>query len=351
MLVGASLSLSGPFRRQGEQARDGLRLWVDYVKNTRDGPTPHLIVLDDRSRAPVAREHVRYLLAEEHVDVLIGPYSSGLVRAVAPSVEAAGKVLWNHGGTSDAIFQEGGRHVVSVASPASDYLRDLPHWIRRRAPEADRATIVYAASGTFAGQVARGAAEGARAAGFTEIRLATFEPPLRDARALLRDAAEREPDLLLSVGTFADDLVIARQRATLPGATVLALVGAGLAAFGGEVGDLAEGIMGPSQWEPTVGEAPLTGPDSTWFAGALEGATQRTPEYPAAQAFAIGLIFGECRRRCAGSLDDDALLDAARALQTTTFYGAFRLDPVTGRQVGHRIRLVQWRDGRKRVVG
>jgi ABC-type branched-subunit amino acid transport system substrate-binding protein len=318
MLVGASLSLSGPFRRQGEQARDGLRLWVDYVKNTRDGPTPHLIVLDDRSRAPVAREHVRYLLAEEHVDVLIGPYSSGLVRVVAPSV---------------------------------DYLRDLPHWIRRRAPEADRATIVYAASGTFAGQVARGAAEGARAAGFTEIRLATFEPPLRDARALLRDAAEREPDLLLSVGTFADDLVIARQRATLPGATVLALVGAGLAAFGGEVGDLAEGIMGPSQWEPTVGEAPLTGPDSTWFAGALEGATQRTPEYPAAQAFAIGLIFGECRRRCAGSLDDDALLDAARALQTTTFYGAFRLDPVTGRQVGHRIRLVQWRDGRKRVVG
>ena len=350
MLVGASLSLSGAFRRQGGQARDGLELWVDYVRNLPDGPTPHLIVLDDRSRASVARENVRRLVAEEHVDVLVGPYSSGLVLAVAPIAGAAGKVLWNHGGTSDAILEEGGRHVVSVASPASDYLRDLPSWIRRRAPQANRATIVHATSGTFAGHVARGAAEGARAAGFSEVRLATYEPPLHDARALLRRVAEPEPDLLLSAGAFDDDLAIARQRAILPGATALALVGAGLAEFGTELGSLAEGVMGPSQWEPAVGEAPLTGPDATWFTDAFEDAFQRAPEYPAAQAFAMGLIFEECRRRCAGNLDDGALLDAARTLQTTTFFGRFRLDPVTGRQVGHRIRLVEWRDGRKCVV-
>lgn len=351
MLVGASLSLSGQFQRQGEQARDGLRLWVDYVGGARDCPTPHLIVLDDGSRASVAHEHVRRLLAEEHVDVLVGPYSSGLVLAVAPVARAAGKVLWNHGGTSDAIFQEGGRHVVSVASPASDYLRDLPRWIRRGAPQASRIAILHAASGTFAGQVARGAAEGARAAGFTEVRVRTFESPLHDASAVLREAAEPEPDLLVSVGAFEDDLAIARQRAALPRTTALALVGAGLAAFGDEMGSLAEGIMGPSQWEPTTGEAPLTGPESAWFVGTLAGAFRRTAEYPAAQAFAIGLIFGECLRRCAGSLDDAALLGAARTLQTTTFYGGFHLDPLTGRQVGHRIRLVQWRDGRKRVIG
>jgi branched-chain amino acid transport system substrate-binding protein len=351
MRVGVSLSLSGQFQRQGEQAQDGLRLWVNYVRDAGEGPTPHLIVLDDRSRASVAREHVRRLLTEERIDVLVGPYSSGLVLAVAPLADAAGKVLWNHGGTSDAIFGKGGRHVVSVPSPASDYLRDLPRWIRRCAPWASRVAILHAASGTFAGQVARGAAEGARAAGFAEVRVGTFESPLHEARAVLREAAELEPDLLVSVGAFEDDLAIARQRAALPGTTSLSLVGAGLSAFGDEMGDLAEGIIGPSQWEPMAGEAPLTGPESTWFAGALEGAFQRTAEYPAAQAFAMGLILGECRRCCAGSLDDRVLLGAARALETTTFYGGFRLDPLTGRQVGHRIRLVQWRDGRKRVIG
>jgi len=350
MRVGASLSLSGQFQRQGEQAHDGLRLWVDYVRDARDGPAPHLIVLDDRSRASVAREHVRRLLTEERVDVLVGPYSSGLVLAVAPIAQAAEKVLWNHGGTSDAIFRKGGPHVVSVPSPASDYLRDLPRWIRRRAPRASRVAILHAASGTFAGEVARGAGEGAQAAGFTEMRVVTFESPLDDAGAVLREAAASEPDLLVGVGAFEDDLAIARQRAALPRTTVLALVGAGLSAFGVEMGDLAEGIIGPSQWEPAAGEAPLTGPGSTWFAGALEGAFQRTAEYPAAQAFAMGLILGECRRRCAGSLDDRALLGAARALQTTTFYGGFRLEPLTGRQVGHRIRLVQWHDGRKRLI-
>jgi branched-chain amino acid transport system substrate-binding protein len=350
VLVGASLSLSGRFRRQGEQARDGLRLWVDLARDAPDGPAPRLIVLDDRSRASLAQEHARRLLAEERVDVLVGPYSSGLVLAVAPVAAAAGATLWNHGGTSDLIFQQGWRHLVSVASPASDYLWALPGWIRRRAPQASRVSILHAGSGTFAGQVARGAAEGARAAGFAEIRVAAFESPLRDAGAVVRAAVETEPDLLVGVGAFQDDLAIARARAALPATTVLALVGAGLAAFGTEVGGLAEGIVGPSQWEPEEGETPRAGPDSRRFVDAFARAFRRLPEYPAAQAFAVGVILGECRRR-AGGLASAALLDAAWALETTTFYGGFRLDPSTGRQVGHRIRLVQWENGRKRVIG
>ena len=183
-----------------------------------------------------------------------------------------------------------------------------------------------------------------------DVRVVPFESPLLDASALCRGAARWDPDLVVSVGTFEDDLAVARERATLPERTVLALVAAGLAAFGDELGALAEGIIGPSQWEPAAGDTPLLGPDSDSFIGAFEEAFRRPPEYPAAQAFAIGLILMECRRRCGGSLDDAALLDAARALETTTFYGGFRLDPWTGRQVGHGIRLVRWQDGRKRLV-
>jgi len=351
MRVGASLSLSGSFQRQGEQARDGLQLWVDYARDTGDGTAPRLIVFDDGSRAGLAEAHVRRLLAEEHVDVLMGPYSSRLVLAVAAIAAAAGKVLWNHGGTSDAIVREGGPHVVSVASPASDYFRDLPAWIRSRAPGASGVRILYATTGTFAREVARGAAEGARVAGFGDVEVTAFASPLRDAGAILREAAGREPDLLIGVGAFQDDLAIALARAVLPRKTVLALVAAGLRGFGDEAGDLAEGIIGPSQWEPTAGDVPDTGPGSTWFADAFERAFGKPAEYPAAQAFATGLILGECRRRCAGRLADAALLSAAQTLETTTFYGGFRLDRVTGGQVGHRIRLVQWREGRKRVIG
>ena len=221
MLVGTSLSLSGRFRRQGDQARDGLQLWVEYARDAGQRPVPRLIVLDDESRASVAQAHARRLLAEHQVDVLVGPYSSGLVRAVAPIADAAGKVLWNHGGTSDAILQAGARRVVSVASPASDYLRSLPAWGRRRVPVVNRVMVLHAASGTFASEVARGAAEGARAAGCVDVRVVPFESPLLDASALCRKAAMWDPDLVVSVGTFEDDLAVARERATLPERTVL----------------------------------------------------------------------------------------------------------------------------------
>jgi branched-chain amino acid transport system substrate-binding protein len=80
------------------------------------------------------------------------------------------------------------------------------------------------------------------------------------------------------------------------------------------------------------------------------------PPYPAAQAFAAGVIAGRCLRdarldaSCPAGHHDAALLAAARALDCTTLFGRFRLDPATGRQVGHQMLTVQWQDGVRRVV-
>ncbi len=58
-----------------------------------------VIALDDGSRAERARENVLRLLTEDRVDLLLGPYSSGLTRAVAPRAEGHGKILWNRSST------------------------------------------------------------------------------------------------------------------------------------------------------------------------------------------------------------------------------------------------------------
>jgi hypothetical protein len=41
---------------------------------------------------------------------------------------------------------------------------------------------------------------------------------------------------------------------------------------------------------------------------------------------------------------------AAERLTTTTLFGAFRLDPLTGLQQGHRVGVVQWRRGRRQMI-
>src|SRR6266540_4565084 len=129
--AGAVLSLTGRFAPQGEQARRGLALWAEGVNRRggltvreRGGPAAlQLLICDDQSRTGVATARAERLTVDERVDLLFGPYSSVLTLAVAAVAERHGKVLWNHGGSSDAVSQRGLRFVVNLPSPASRYFR------------------------------------------------------------------------------------------------------------------------------------------------------------------------------------------------------------------------------------
>jgi branched-chain amino acid transport system substrate-binding protein len=72
-------------------------------------------------------------------------------------------------------------------------------------------------------------------------------------------------------------------------------------------------------------------------------------DYPMAQAYAGCLVLQRCLA-AAGSLEQPALRQAANHLDFTTFYGRYRIDPATGRQLGHVMPVVQWQEGAKVVV-
>src|SRR3989441_4411526 len=356
VVAGVSVSLSGSLRRQGQEAYDGIRLWVEHVaraggltfgRNRANRPL-RLVALDDASSVSRARGNAARLLTEERVDLLLGPYGSGSTLAVVPLAAAHGKILWNHGGASDAVTEAGSTCVVSVLSPASEYLRDLPRLARHRTG-AQRTMVLYASRGTFGASIRRGVEAGARAAAFDVVRAIAFETPLRDTKTLLAAALADCPNLLVVAGRFEDDVAITRERRLLETVGTVACVAAGTAAVHQELGVLAEAVIGPSQWEPHVYERPSIGPPSAWFCSEFRRVFLRDPGYVAAQAYALGIIIGECIRR-ADSLEDGDLLAAARRLDTTGLYGRFRLDPGSLRQVGHEILLVEWRDGQKRPL-
>jgi hypothetical protein len=72
-------------------------------------------------------------------------------------------------------------------------------------------------------------------------------------------------------------------------------------------------------------------------------------DYPAAQAYAAGLVT-LAALRTTGVLDQARLRSAFSGLRTTTLFGDFAIDPVSGRQVGHKMLLVQWHRGRKVLI-
>jgi branched-chain amino acid transport system substrate-binding protein len=356
--VGAALSQSGMYALQGQQALQGLRLWVAetnaqgglYVPERRRAVPLRLIAYDDCSRHAVLERLITQLIRSDGVDFLVGPYSSGLVSAAAAIAEAHQKVLWNHGGSSDAIMDRGCRWSVHLPTPASHYFAGLFPWLLRGTVGMGRVAIVQRRRGSFSAQVADGAQQHAEHNGFAVLPRYFYPDEPAQLWSLAAAVAEAAPAVLIAVGRYEDDVALVRALADTPWKDrLIAAVAAPMQAFGEDLHMLAEGCIGPSQWEPATALVPDVGVSSAAFVETFRRAFGQVPDYPAAQAYAAGLILQQCVLRAGTCVDVDLRMAASRLI-CRTFYGEFRLDPETGRQVGHQAVLVQWQGARKQVI-
>lgn len=318
--------LSGPLAIFGRPGARALGLWA-----SRCGVRLEVIDAHPSAASAVSAAEAR------HPDVLLGPYGSG--PAVAAAGAAAG-VLWNHGGATARLACPGYPRVVNVPSVAHSYLAAVLETLGRQ-DFRPRSPVVLLHSDTgFGREVADGAAAAARRLGLV-LRSTSF----RSRR--VSDVLGRVPsgDVLLAAGSFDDDVAVAQWAGGRPWRAV-GLVAAGVQELRAAIGERVEGLYGPCQWLPDGVETPTDGPDSAWFTGRYRDATGADPPYPAAAAFAAGVIWQRCVQD-AGTVDPSAVLAASRRLDLTTLFGRFRVDPVTGLQTGHRLRVVQWRGGKR----
>ena len=366
--VGIAVSLTGQFRMQGRQALAGLRAWVEEVNRAgglavdRKWADVELIHYDDGSLAEGARQATERLIREDRVDLLFGPYSSGLARAAADVAAECGQVLWNQGGAAEEIYQPV-RRVVGILSGAREYLAALPELVKAGDESAGTFGIVRCSVGAFPRQVSEGLEGAAVGLGFNKVLHLEFPPERSEFDGLAAESVRANPDLLLVVGRIRHDLAMAqalasrwRREGRRPKAT--AVVAAGIDRFRAELGDDAEGFIGPSQWEPPSGESegrlpcPYYGP--TYYGptaaqvmaslGRVAADAGLAVDYPMAQAYAAGLVAQRCLQE-AGTPDQGLLWEAAGRLDFHTFFGRFRIDPMTGRQVGRSSYIIQWQRG------
>ena len=359
--AGISASLTGQFATQGRQALAGLTMWSEVVNAQGglavDGQSHRINIVhyDDASLAEGAQRNTERLITQDSVDLLFGPYSAGLTSAATEISEGHGKLLWNHGGAGDAIYARDHRMVVGILTPADEYLVGAPELARQVNPEASKLAVVRVDTGAFPRIVVRGAETVAHRMGFTTDFELRYRASQTQFREIARHLAELKPDLVIGVGRIRHDVIKAHALASLANRSNIGLavvVASPIAVFGDQLGPLADGFIGPSQWEPSlVVSDPDVGPSSAAASRILSAAAEASNlavDYPMAQAFAAGFIAQRCVADT-GSLDDAELRAAAGALDVTTFYGRFRIDE-TGRQVGRQVSLVQRQDGEKVVV-
>jgi branched-chain amino acid transport system substrate-binding protein len=328
--------LSGPLGGFGRDGADALALWADEAARL---PTRYAgVELTVYDAGPHPAGVMRAATASSP-QLVFGPYGSG--PAVA-AIGATSRLVWNHGGATSRLSWDHHRNVINVLSPASSYLAGSLELVRATDPAARSVVIMHGDTG-FGRDVATGAAGAAARLNFAAHLTPSLSGDVETAAAELPYA-----DVLLVAGRFAEEVAAGRALLDRPWLTA-AFVGAGEEEVLAGLGAAREGLLGPAQWVPQPAGAPEEGPDTAWFTGRFERRTGRRPSYPAAQAFAAGVLAARALRE-AGDADDAALGAAAAALSCTTLYGAFRLDPHTGLQAGHRVLTVQWQRGRRQVV-
>jgi branched-chain amino acid transport system substrate-binding protein len=362
--IGLSLSLTGEYSPMGREAEIAIRLFIADANASsalRVGGERCEFALechDDASDPVRCADIYRSLCADRRADIIFGPYSSRLTRVAAGIVEQSGRVFVNHGGAGDELYEHGYKMIVGVLSPASDYLRGFIRLLTQLKLWRKRVAIVSSNS-PFARAVASGLerAAGERTARRRGVRVrvkwnGAFDPASTPAR-LFPALARNRVNALASAGSYEHDVAVMRavaaSRLNIP---VLGCVAAGVRRFASDLGELAEGIVGPSQWEDSIELEPALGPTPAEFARRMRAAGANetdSPDYPAAQIYAAALLTAAALA-AAGRPDDAMLRDAFSDLRTTTMFGDFWIDRVTGRQLGHQMLLVQWHRGRKVII-
>ena len=362
LTIGLTLSLSGRYSAMGRQAAAALEIFAadqNAAGGIQIGGERREVAiqcLDDRSSPKLCAELYRSLCYENRADLIFGPYSSELTRAAAPIAEQAGLVMVNHGGADDGLYRRKYRLIVGVLSPASDYFIGLVRLVSQLKFWRKRVATV-----TFETPFARSVIDGfERECERASMRRRGVRLKVRQSATPTRGAGEVSIDLLMRLarsritalvgaGSFADDVAlissIIRADLNIP---VLACVAAGVQGFADTLGEHAEGIVGPSQWEESLGFAPELGPRPELFAARIRAACGAC-DYPAAQIYAAGLLTAAALREC-GRLEQSKLREAFSDLRTNTLFGDFAIDRVSGRQIGHKVLLVQWHGGEKIVI-
>jgi hypothetical protein len=322
--VGACLSLSGRFAPFGQQAARGLAVWAELDGNA------EVLIEDDASEVRKLKSLLPGVAAR--CDLLLGPYSTVLMRAAGDMAAENGWLIWNHGGSGDDVETAHPGHIISALTPTSRYMEPfLDHLAAEMEP--DEELRIAHGKGQFGRQVASGAESFARQLGFTRISAG------RGELMLAKDTAESW--VLITAGTFEDDIVtVQRAQSLLRPPRAICAIAAGVREFRRSNANV-DGVFGIAQWFRGDGYEALLGPGEREVLAGYSTTVGNMPDYPAIQAVATASLAAHCARQI-GSVNRADLWRAATTLETRTLYGAFKVDQTTGAQIGHTTVLTRW---------
>ena len=342
--IGASISTTGTYSKPGKYTQEGYLLWEKHV-NERGGLLGRpvkMVIYDDRSEPATAVKLYEKLITEDKVDMVVGPYSRPITNAVSVVSEKHKKLMVASLAATTSIWERGFKYLFMTISPAEVYLEGA---IDIAAQKGLKTVAIINEDTLFSKAAASGAGKLAEQKGMKVVFREAYPKGTSDFSALLIKIKALNPDVLLG-GTYFDDAVaITRQMKVLDvnpkiyGVTV----GGDLPEFYDLLKKTADYVYGSTQWEPS-----LPFPGIKEFVESYKKMWGHDPQYHSAAGYNGPLILEKAVRE-AGSLDPDKLRGVLLKMKTTTMFGDYEVDE-RGFQIGHKMVLLQWMDGKRVTV-
>lgn len=344
--IGVSLSLTGKYAAMGKMQKNGFELWESHI-NSRNGILGREVkmrIIDDRSAPDAAAAIYTQLIEKEKVDLVFGPYSSGISEAVLPVTEKHGYPVLVSGASADKLWKQGYKYAFGVYTPASKY---IVGFLQLLVHHKLKTIAIVSADDAFSLSISEGAMKWAERFRLKTAMVETFKKGRKDLSLLAKAAKDSGAESLIVCGHLNESV---NMRAALksvgwrPGA-YYSSVGPATDQFYGILGDDANFTFSSSQWEESVGKH---FPGGDQFISSFKMIYGQSPTYHAATAYAAGMIL-EAALTKTGSLDKKRLRDTLSVMDTMTVIGRYGVDNY-GFQVRHFPLIIQWLNNEKKVV-
>ncbi|MCS4502712.1 hypothetical protein KBTX_00105 [wastewater metagenome] len=330
---GVVTSLSGANRFGGNLTRRGYDLWAEEINKLGGidiGGTRYKVEMsygDAQSNPASGASAAERLIVQEEVDVIFGPYTSGVTLAVQPicnkyrvpmiSGSAESPKVWVdkppfNFGMIPAVDLSSGKSLGVIADSVS--------------PRPESVGVV-GVNEPFSDDTAKGFRDGAEPA---ELELTGFElfPAKADVTPVVTKLKSQNPDIV-AVGGHEEVLINFVKAAKSLGYRPKAMVmhyGITAPAFADQLGADANGVMGISLWTPGVPYSDDLFGSAADYDKLSYARWGSHPDYTEAACSASGLVLQDAAARMGKAppwnrSDREALAKAIEATDIETFYG------------------------------
>lgn len=362
--LGSAISLTGKYATNGMHAKNGYEFAIQKIKDAGGVQFGgkcynfNVIYYDDESKGDRAATLAERLINQDKVQYMLGPYSSGMTKAIAPVTEKYQIPMIEAEGASRSLFNKGYKYLFAVLSTSEQYLASAITLAAEKAKESGKEpssvkVAIAVENDPFSLDIRAGVLEDDARYGMETVVDEKLPRDLSDMSAILTKVKLLKPDVLIvsghSKGAATAVRQIDEQNVKAP---MVAVTHCEAADVTGKFGAAANDILCSTQWAETLTyEDPLFGTAAnfnTEVKAAFPDYANKKVPYQLAQASAAVYVFKDAFER-AGSLDKEVLRDAISATDLQTFYGGIKFSEA-GNNIAKPMVLRQIQDGKYNVV-